>query len=720
MAEVDPVVLVFEDVQGADSGLLDFIDYMLEWSADYPIFVLTLARPELIVRRPGWNVLALDPLAPTAVAAMLDGLAPGLPDDLVAEITRRADGIPLYVVETIRMLQDRGLLVQEGDRYVVTGDVSDLDVPESLHALVASRLDGLSAGERSLLQDASVLGHSFTAAGAAALSGRPEAEIVPVLEGLVSKQVLARDDDPRSPERGQYVFLQTLLQTVAYSTLSRHVRKSRHVAAARHLEQTWPGEAYDIAEVLASHYLEAIRADPDANDVHALRAAARERLADAGRAAASLALGPEAQRYFEHAAELADDDNDRAEMFEQAGLALRQSGDPAAAEEQLRRAIELYGGYDASAGVTARLALANMLRIMGRVDEALALLEDMLADGATDGDRVLNAQAVISLAHTLSITDRMVEAGPLFDQSLTVLEREQASPQLAEALVGRGGYLLQQGRYQEGVAVLRHALALSLEYDLPSVALRAHFNLAGVALGGDHLEEAVSEVDKGLAIARERGDRTWETALMSQASMPLATLGRWDDCVATAQHLLGRVVDIDAGMAAASLIRVAEARDDEALVESCRAVVRARGETLHIDERLAGTIVRASDALADGRVDEALELVRSALDMPTTGPEFLESVYDVGVEAALNPGHDSDLDALIDRVDNLDRAQATPLFKAGQARLRAEKAHRAGEDAAAQAHEQEAIDILRSLGAKPGLAQALLDRHRRRGDEEAL
>src|SRR4051812_48980410 len=173
---------------------------------------------------------------------MLDGLAPGLPAELVGDIVHRADGIPLYAVETIRMLQDRGLLVEEGARYVVTGDVSDLDVPETLHALVASRLDGLSASERSLLQDASVLGESFTAAGASALSRRPEAEVESLLGGLVTRQVLRRDDDPRSPERGQYVFLQALLRTVAYGTLSRRARKARHVDAARHLQETWPGE----------------------------------------------------------------------------------------------------------------------------------------------------------------------------------------------------------------------------------------------------------------------------------------------------------------------------------------------------------------------------------------------------------------------------------------------------------------------------------------------
>src|SRR5205807_1658962 len=135
------------------------------------------------------------------------------------------------------------------------------------------------------------------------------------LDGLVIKQILARDDDPRSPERGQYVFIQGLLRTVAYGTLSRRGRKERHVAAASYLEQTWPGELRDIAEVLASHYQEAIGAEPEAEDVAALRASARQRLTAAGQAAASLALGPEAERYFQQAAELAEDDLERADLL---------------------------------------------------------------------------------------------------------------------------------------------------------------------------------------------------------------------------------------------------------------------------------------------------------------------------------------------------------------------------------------------------------------------
>ena len=178
LAEKQPVVLAFEDLQWADSGLLDFIDYLLEWSAEFPFFILALGRPELLSARPGWTAtIALGPLDDGAMGELLAGLVPGLPDELVAKILARAEGVPLYAVETVRMLLDRGLLAQEGNRYVVTGDIEELEVPETLHALAAARLDGLTAAERSVLQDASVYGSSFTSAGVAALGNRSEEEV---------------------------------------------------------------------------------------------------------------------------------------------------------------------------------------------------------------------------------------------------------------------------------------------------------------------------------------------------------------------------------------------------------------------------------------------------------------------------------------------------------------------------------------------------------------
>jgi class 3 adenylate cyclase len=117
MAATQPVVLAFEDLQWAESGLLDFIDYLLEWSADFPIFILALARPELMATRRTWTpAITLPPLDDEAMAMLLGQLVPGLPGELAAQIRRRAEGVPLYAVETVRMLIDRGLLAEEGNR----------------------------------------------------------------------------------------------------------------------------------------------------------------------------------------------------------------------------------------------------------------------------------------------------------------------------------------------------------------------------------------------------------------------------------------------------------------------------------------------------------------------------------------------------------------------------------------------------------------------------
>src|SRR5919107_1507229 len=113
-------------------------------------------------------------------------------------------------------------------------DVANLDVPETVHALVAARLDNLEHDERALLQDAAVLGVSFTPAALAAVSERPEAAVRRTLDHLVSKQVLGRDDDPRLADAGQYHFLQALLRTIALGRLSRRHRKASHLAAANH------------------------------------------------------------------------------------------------------------------------------------------------------------------------------------------------------------------------------------------------------------------------------------------------------------------------------------------------------------------------------------------------------------------------------------------------------------------------------------------------------
>src|SRR5262249_51989446 len=302
--------------------------------------------------------------------------APGLPETLRAQILDRAEGVPLYAVETVRMLLDRGLLEREGDVYRPTGEIAQLDVPETLHALVAARLDGLSQEERRLIQDGSVLGKTFTKAGLSSVSGVSEPELEPLLASLVRKEVLTLQADPRSPERGQYGFLQDLVKRFAYETLSKRERKMLHLAAAKHLEKAFGSAEQEIIEVVASHYLSAYEAAPEADDAAEIETNACQHLTRAAERAASLKANEEAQRYFEQAAGLADDPLERAGLYERSGQAAYASGRLSDARNKLAQAIELFetqGESHPAARVSAGLAHVEWQQ--GQFEQALQRAE---------------------------------------------------------------------------------------------------------------------------------------------------------------------------------------------------------------------------------------------------------------------------------------------------------------------------------------------------------
>ncbi len=365
----------------------------------------------MLTTRPGWpRTIELDALPREAMNRLLNGLVPGLPDALAQQILARAEGVPLYAVETVRMLLDRGLLAQEGTRYVLTGEVADLEVPETLQALVAARLDNLDPSERGLLQDAAVIGQSFTPATLIAVSGRPEAEVSQLLEALVAKQVLDYTDDVRSAELGQYSFLQALLRSVALSTLSRRDRKAKHLAVARQLAASWGDEAGDIAEVLASHYLDAVEAEPEADDAEQIRALACRTLEEAGKRAISLALGPEARRHFEHAAELAIEPEHRGRLLGDAGSASRASGDLPGALELLGTAADVLSHAGATRDVArVESVMAQTQAETGQMDQAMKRLAEAyttLDDGSDDEALAEVAAAGLGLRSWRAIMSR--------------------------------------------------------------------------------------------------------------------------------------------------------------------------------------------------------------------------------------------------------------------------------------------------------------------------
>src|SRR3954451_704914 len=345
IAEHGVVVLVFEDLQWADDGLLDFIDHVLDWSRERPIYIITSARPELLDRRRDWGAgrrnftsLVLEPLSADHMRELLAGLVPGLPAPVVERVLERAEGIPLYAVETVRMLLADGLVTFEDGVYRPTGDLSELSVPASLHALIASRLDALDPADRALLQSASVIGKTFSIDALAGVSGLQQDELVRRLRSLVRRDMLTLEADPRSPERRQYGFVQGLIREVAYGTLAKRDRRRMHVAAARYFESL---DDEGIAGALAEHYVAAYKAQPDGAEGSAVAAQARVALRAAAERARSLGSYVQAMRFLEEALDVTTDPVEEPQLHAAAGEAGINAGlidEPIA---HMARALEL-------------------------------------------------------------------------------------------------------------------------------------------------------------------------------------------------------------------------------------------------------------------------------------------------------------------------------------------------------------------------------------------
>ncbi len=615
MAQAQPVILAFEDLQWADSGLLDFIDYLLEWSADYPIFILALGRPELEERRPSWGTaIRLTPLTDEAMNRLLEGLVPGLPADMTARILDRAEGVPLYAVETVRMLLDRGLVAQEGNRYVVTGAIEDLEVPETLQALAAARLDNLAPSERTLLQDAAVLGISFSLSALAAVSERRETEVRETLDVLVAKQVVGRDDDRRSSEQGQYYFLQALLRTISLGTLSRRERKARHLAAAQHFEGTWGDDASEIAEVLASHYLDAVAAEPDAADVTEIRRRAQSTLIAAGRRAMSLALGAEARALFERAAELADGDAERASLLSEAGIAAARS-DREEGARLLREAITLLdaAGEEEIAAVT-RMRLAQVLIGLNRLEQADEVMNG--AEQITDEARLAEAAAVRGQIAFLRAD--FSETRKQSELALSIADPLRLTPVIADAAMNKAIALMYENRLNEAGAMFALGLDVAIHADLPEAALRAYYNLADFRAVQGQLPEASELIERGLELARERGNRAWERDLLSQQAQVDFARGEWDRLISTAQSL--DVPDaVDSYRVAATALPL---------------VFAARGDAQALEDFLSRT--RPQSEWAELAVMETLgeAVALSAMAQPEAAAERLESASSLLVDVS--------------------------------------------------------------------------------------
>ncbi|HJU52146.1 MAG TPA: AAA family ATPase [Acidimicrobiia bacterium] len=617
IAEQGTTVLVFEDLQWADPGLIDFIEQLVERSPRNPLLVITLARPALLDRHPGWgagkpNHLStyLGPLAEADIAELVRALTSDLADEDVKRIAEASGGIPLYAVELVRTWVAAG--GPQRDRSATAGG---LVIPDSLQSVIGARLDLLDPADRSLLQQASILGQTFTIDALLALASGEAlvAEVVNAsLDRLVRAEMLAVDDDPTSPERGQYRFIQELIREVAYGRLTRADRRSKHLAAAIYM-QAWDDP--ELAPVIASHYLRAYQADPERSPELAEQGLVA--LTSAAARAADLHSHRQALNLYKQAAALTDDPARIGVVLERALDSARAAGDVDLVAAVAGDAVDAYRRAGDVQGTARVLTVqAESLCDEYRPQQAMDLL--VTIEG-WDLDRPTWVRFVAAKARASFMTEQNDAAIELSDQIMSDLEASDDREVLIHQLITKGSALLGMGRDTEGFILLEGALRRAEEWALGWPAGRARNNLLAF-LQLDNPVRAGPLAEEGYEAAQRYGDQVgmgrlgtwviWDRIGRGQLTEAEAVMRELDDSAISSSD----AKDLEAAKLSTRALR----GDDQALVELLRLAEQSSSDPnpglrdwgrwrAARSHRLAGRPVEAYETLIGFETEESRE-----------------------------------------------------------------------------------------------------------------
>jgi predicted ATPase/class 3 adenylate cyclase len=298
MAQSKPLVAVIDDIHWAEPTLLDLIEHVADWTRDSPLFLVCIARPELLEIRPSWGggrvnatTTLLEPLSEEECGELIGNLLgrARLEETARVRIAEAAEGNPLFVEEMLSMLIDDGLLQPSNGDWIPVGDLSQVKVPPTIRALLASRLDRLEHEERAVIERASVVGKVFYTGAVAQLSPEPIRSKVPGhLMTLVRKELIRRDPSTLVGDDA-FRFRHILIRDAAYEGMPKEVRAELHEAFAQWLSEEMAERAGEFDEILGYHREQAYNYRRELGPVgdrdHEVARMAAEHLARAGRRA---------------------------------------------------------------------------------------------------------------------------------------------------------------------------------------------------------------------------------------------------------------------------------------------------------------------------------------------------------------------------------------------------------------------------------------------------
>jgi class 3 adenylate cyclase/tetratricopeptide (TPR) repeat protein len=599
LADLQPLVLVFEDVHWAEDPLLDVVEHLARSLRNVPVLIVAVARPDLLDTRPSWgggirraSAIELAPLDDRECEELADALLAGsdVPPAQRALVLERAEGNPLFVEEIARMFRE--------------GEGPDR-LPDSVQALIAARIDRLGPDEKRILQTAALIGRIFWLGALARLM--PDLDVESLVELLIDREFVVREERSGISGDRAFRFKHVLIRDVAYSGISKALRAQEHEAFAQ-----WIGEhARDELVGIRAHHLDQaarLLAELDGSVPQELTHSAAAALEETGHRALRRGAFVAARRTLLRAIELEPSPDRR---YLAARAAWRLSDVPtvrAEAEDVLAdaRAAGLPGIEGGALILLADLALhedGNADRAHELADEALAIFPADELTGLYDANALIttifwwrgdatgatrHGEAMLELAHkagrpdleSLALTQLASVSGVQGDtaRTLELLERAQALAGSSGSREAMGFALAVRGRHcgpgdsEQAERLLLEALEIFRE---TGAAGRYGWTLSN--LGGLYVERGeLASAEKAFQEAVGGLRRTHEQGYLVEAERQLAEVllrqGKIDEAeriVTAAQRRVGRddVWTRASMLHASGLVRAAQGRRDEACEE---------------------------------------------------------------------------------------------------------------------------------------------------------
>ncbi len=603
LGDVQPLVLVFEDIHWAEEPLLELIEHLATWVKEAPLLIVCLARPELLDIHPAWGggrvratSIELEPLGPAQTEQMIRSLLDEIPEVELAGLIEKTGGNPLFVEETTRMLAEQdGSAVVEG-------------IPDTVQALIAARIDRLPPGEKALLQRAAVIGRTFWMGAVDHISPDLD-DLEPALESLEVKDFLVRESRSSITGESAYKFKHVLIREVAYGGLSKSDRAEHHLRFAAWLRERVGDELLEIRAYHLDHaaaLLQELKGETPAELAWEAAAA----LEEAGRRAMAQEANRAARRFLLRALEL---EPTLERRYQAARAAWRITDYPVVARE----------------------------------------MDDVRAEAEAAGETAIQGRALIALAEAAVVREAdLPRAEALVEQALEVLEDDDKVARF-DALSVRGTISWSRGDLATEEKVMEEALELARELGRKDLESDAADTLASVYIGRLEFDRAKELAEQALELAEESGGK----AALGRAFRYLGQLhlhrGELDEAEAALERARGDLAEAGAAWALGRTLNYLAwiawrkgdpDRAEQIFRESIRVLV-----SLEDRATLCETQRSLAQLLAErGRLAEAERLALEARQ--TVGPQDLTSLATTAMalgQVRAAQGRDEEAEALL-------------------------------------------------------------------------